>query len=238
MDLVHRSTPCVPSFNVDGDKATLGVRWSEYIEGFEIYMVAIGMNDDERKKCMLLHLGGQALQQLTKTLDTIPPAGVNAVLADPNANPPVAAVAAVPAKNVYTALKRALTEHFRPQANIELSRLQFLQAKQWANETLDQYFGRLRCLVTGCQFPDADGMIKSQIIRSTRLKKLRTAALENHLLTLDQLLAKGRAYKGAELQMAHIEGKEGGEASASVNRLGKGQKWYRNQGNNQKKSNQ
>jgi hypothetical protein len=168
MDLVHRSTPCVPSFNVDGDKATLGLRWSEYIEGFEIYMVAIGMNDNERMKCMLLHLGGQALQRLTKTLDTNPRAAVNAVVADPNANPPVAAVAAVPAENVYTALKRALTEHFRPQANIELSGLQFLQAKQSANETLDQYFGRLRCLVTGCQFPDADDQVSNHSLYSTQ----------------------------------------------------------------------
>jgi len=227
----------VASFNVDGDKATLGVRWSEYIESFEIYMVAINIDNDERKKCMLLHLAGQPLQRLAKNLDINPRAAVNAVQADPNAVPPVAAVAAIPAENVYTALKRALNDHFRPQANKELSRIQFSQASQAVNETLDQYFGRLKCLVTGCEFPDADGMIKSQIICGTRLKKLRTAALENHRFTLEQLLAKGRAYEGAELQLSHIEGKVE-EPSVTVNRLAKGQKWYRNQNqsSNQKES--
>jgi len=35
VDLVHRATPCIASFK-DGDQATVGVRWSENIEGFEI----------------------------------------------------------------------------------------------------------------------------------------------------------------------------------------------------------
>ena len=76
-------------------------------------MFAIGIDNHERKKCMLLHLGGQSLQRLAKNLDTTPRVAVNAVQADPNANPPVIAIAAIPAENVYTALRRALNEHIQ-----------------------------------------------------------------------------------------------------------------------------
>ena len=64
MDLMHRATPCISLFDVDGDKATLGLRWSEYLDGFEIYVIAMGINDPNRQKCLLLHLGGQGLQRL------------------------------------------------------------------------------------------------------------------------------------------------------------------------------
>ena len=233
MDLMHRATPCISLFDVDGDKATLGLRWSEYLDGFEIYVVAMGINDPNRQKCLLLHLGGQGLQRLAKHLDINPRNAVVAVQADPDADPPVVARPAIPAENPYTALKRALTEHFRPQANKELSRVQFGNAKQAANESIDQFHGRLRNLVVGCEYLEEDGMIKSQVIKGTRLAKLRTTALEEHQLTLDQLLAKGRAYEGAELQKTHIEEKSD---AVAVNRLKNGQKWFRQQ--NQPNQNQ
>ncbi len=90
-------------------------------------------------------------------------------------------------------------------------------------------------------------MIKSQIIKGTRLTKLRTTALEEHQLTLYQLLPKGRAYERAELQKTLIEEKSD---AVAVNRLNNGQKWFRqqnqpnqnqsskNQASNQKRSHQ
>ena len=177
---MYRATPCISSFDVDGDKATLGLRWSIYIYGFEIYVVAMGINIINRQRCLLLHLGGQGLKRLAKHLDINPRNAVAAVQANPNADPPVVARLAIPAKNAYTALKRALTEHSRPQANKELSRVQICNAKQAVNESIDQFHGRLRnLLVVGGEYLEEDGMIKSQIIQSTRMSKQRTTAEEH-----------------------------------------------------------
>jgi len=102
MELLKDSS-CVQSFDIDGEKATLGTRWLEYMEDIDIYLEAANINDEGRKKAIMLHLGGQALRRVAKTLDCTPRAEVQAQV-----GPPV--VAAVPAESPYAALKRVLTQ--------------------------------------------------------------------------------------------------------------------------------
>lgn len=89
MDLLKGSS-CVQPFDLDGEKATLGTRWLEYMEDIDIYLEAANINDEGRKKAIMLHLGGQGLRRVAKTLDCTPRAEVLAVVGPP-------AVAAVPA---------------------------------------------------------------------------------------------------------------------------------------------
>ena len=75
MDLLKGSS-CVQPFDLDGEKATLGTRWLEYMEDIDIYLEAANINDERRKKAIMLHLGGQGLRRVAKTLDCTPRAEV------------------------------------------------------------------------------------------------------------------------------------------------------------------
>ena len=216
MDLLKGSS-CVQPFDLDGEKATLGTRWLEYMEDIDIYLEAANINDERRKKAIMLHLGGQGLRRVAKTLDCTPRAEVLAVVGPP-------AVAAVPAESPYAALKRVLTGYFQPQANKDLQRVCFRETTQAANESLDQYRGRLQKLAVGCDFGNIEDEVRTQILLKAKSPKLRQAAIEDQL-TLDQILAKGRAMEAAQLHLSHTEKRP---EVATVNRV-RGEKWHHKQ---------
>ena len=122
----------------------------------------------------MLHLGGQALRRVAKTLDCTPRAEVLA-----QDGPPV--VAAVPSESPYAALKRVLTQYFQPQANKDLQRVCFRETAQAANQSLDQYKGRLQKLAIGCDFGNVNDEIRTQLLLKARSAKLRQTAIEEKL---------------------------------------------------------
>jgi len=64
MDLL-KGTSCVQPFDMDGKKATPGTRWIEYMENIYIkfrYLVAANIQNEPRKKALMLHLVGQQLR--------------------------------------------------------------------------------------------------------------------------------------------------------------------------------
>ena len=111
----------------------------------------------------------------------------------------------VPAESVYEALKRVLNEHFHPKANKEYNRYLFRQAKQGIEESLDHFYARLKKLTMGCEFAEVEAEIKSHLICSCRLARLRRAALKDPSMTLDTMLEKCRIFELAQLQMSKID---------------------------------
>jgi len=220
-----RHLPTIPPFDVDLNRATAGHRFEEWCELVDLHILALGVNNDERKKAIMLSIGGLPLISLTKSVDITPRP---AVAADNNAVPPVRAQ---PAETVYEALKRALKAHFNPQHNIELNKLQFSECCQTKNETLDQFCVRLRKLSVGCNFADVDSTIKSQLLKGMRDPKLKATGYEKPNLTLQQILEKGRAAEAAQLHLKHLgQLNSDHSSSGAVNRV-RGEKWFNKQSN-------
>ena len=60
--------PAFPVFDVEGDQHGLNLRWQEYIERFQNFLLALNIKDDTRKRAMLLHFAGEGVYRIFKTL--------------------------------------------------------------------------------------------------------------------------------------------------------------------------
>lgn len=141
-------------------------------------MTAFNIIDEGRKKAMLLHFAGDDVFDIASTIDTTPRA------ADANNG--------VAAETVYAATKRALNQYFCPTQNKEFNIYVFRQTKQATDESIDQFYSRLKKAALGCEFADVDAEIKSQIIQGCRSGKLRLSALQDTTMTLTWILEKER----------------------------------------------
>ena len=160
----------VPPFNPNGDQTSLSQRWTKCVKSFNYFITASGINNDERKHALLLHMVGPATQEIYETL------GVN----DQNEN------------KLDTALA-ALNNHFKAKKNVPFERSVFRNANQNTGETTDQYVTRLRQLAQHCEYGnETDNNIRDQVISSCRSSKLRKRLLTELDLTLDKTLQIAR----------------------------------------------
>ena len=173
--------PPMGRFDPHSDSASLATRWEQWLKRFNIYLRAGKITDKTQQRALLLYMAGPEVQTIFETLtDT----GND--------------------DDFKTAVEK-LSEYFMPKKNIEYEIYTFRQARQSADETLDQYHTRLRKLATTCEFADADREIKMQIIQSCASSRLRKKALRDSTLTLNALLAEGRSIEVTERQAAGIE---------------------------------
>ena len=64
----------------------------------------------------------------------------------------------------FKTLKDKFGKYFEPKKNKEYEIYKFRQARQNADETIDEYHTGLRQLLRNCEFHNVDGEIKSQMI--------------------------------------------------------------------------
>ena len=55
-------------FLADGDPTSLSSRWKKWRDGFDLYLTATAITDADQKKALLLHCGGDTLQEIFATL--------------------------------------------------------------------------------------------------------------------------------------------------------------------------
>ena len=53
-----------PKFDVDGNPTGLSTRWKQWRDGFDLYLTASAVTDVNQKRALLLHCGGDRLQQI------------------------------------------------------------------------------------------------------------------------------------------------------------------------------
>ena len=107
-------------------------------------MEASGIDKPKRQKAVLLHLIGEDLYTIYKTLTVPTPRET---------------------ESVYDTAKKALGDYFAPKCNVEFEIFTFRQAVQEPGEDLDSYYAQLRQLVKNCNFDNPESEIKSQIIQ-------------------------------------------------------------------------
>ena len=170
-----------------GDKAAL--RWSKWIDRFQNYIEATGIEGAKRQKAILLYLIGEDLYNIYKTI--------------PNPRE---------GETEFSVAIKVLTEHFSPKRNREFALFQFREAYhmyQRAEEDLDGYYARLVQLAKNCDFKpeDMESEIKSQIIQKCKMAKLRDEGLCKPNLTLSDILKIGRTQECASRQSKIMQSK-------------------------------
>ena len=171
----------MPQFQPQSDPTNTGARWTAWLERFETYLIAAGVTDAERKRALLLYQAGPEVYKIFKTL---PETGDD---------------------KDYTKAKDALTKHFEPAKNPIYEIYNFRQAKQRADETIDQFHTRLRTLAQHCDFYNTDFEIKMQLVCNGTSSKLRRKALRDPTYKLEDMLIDGRK---AEVSSAQASGME------------------------------
>ena len=171
----------LPPFDPLLDPSSLSQRSKTWKQRFETYLVALNVTDKKQKQALLLYQAGQATQDIFYTL------------------------AATGDAEDYDTAVAALDTYFSPQKHIDYEIFKFHDAKQQPLETIDQFATRLRKLAATCEFNDVDKEVKSAIIQHCVSKRLRRCALLDTEVTLNKLLAKGRAFELSESQATGIE---------------------------------
>ena len=116
-------------------------------------MIGFDMTSTKRQHALLLHFGGEDLQDVFETLDNT---GTDDEIK--------------PALDVLTA-------YFTPKKNTVYEAIIFRDAVQEENETIDQFCTRLRKLAKKCDFADSDREIQIQILAKCRSWLLEEASI-------------------------------------------------------------
>ena len=76
----------------------------------------------------------------------------------------------------YAEVKTKLTAHFTPWRNKEYEIFRFRGERQKPHKVLDEYVARLRQLSKHCKFADVNAEIKSQVVQTCVLNKVKEKA--------------------------------------------------------------
>ena len=141
----------VAEFNPDSELgASLATRWRTWLDDFEMFLLASGIQDPTRKRALLLYQAGPRIREIFRQLTETGEA------AD------------------YELAKTKLITYFEPQSNRRYEVYKFREAKQGNTETLDQFHTRLRKLAQTCAFNDADfeveGMSGNEAMRNPQTR--------------------------------------------------------------------
>ena len=163
---------------------SLGARWNIWMQDFEMFILASGITDSQRKRALLLYQAGQRVREIFRQ---IPDTGND---------------------DDYDVAKTKLKEYFEPQQNRRYAVYRFRQAHQEAHETLDQFHTRLRTLAQTCSFNDVDFEIEQQIITAGISSRIRKKALRDPTYDLKSILLDGRRDELSAYKVRDIESKD------------------------------
>lgn len=170
---------CPASFNAKSGPTSLGSRWTKWVSGFNTYLLAAGVANDEQKRALLLHCAGESVQEI---FDALPNTG-----------------------GTYEEALNALDTYFKPRQNKHFERHKFRSCAQQGGETIDLYVTRLRTLAKICQFHDTQEEIVDQVIEKCFSSRLRKRLLREPDLNLDKVLSIAQSMEVADRHASQYE---------------------------------
>ncbi|KAJ1143533.1 hypothetical protein NDU88_009841 [Pleurodeles waltl] len=174
------SLPALEPFVIDGPPSALAGRWKEWLDRLEPYFAATAVENDRRRP-MLLHLGGAEVHKLGRSVV--------------EEGPPY----------TYQSLKQALTAHFEPLANPDYERFLLRQARQFSHESVDAFYARLMDLARTCTLVDVEDEVRAQFIQGCTSVKLREHILQVPGMSMVNILTLGRSKEPSKVRAAHME---------------------------------
>ena len=165
---------CPLIFDPKGDSTNLESRWKKWKKGFELYIIASGIENGVQKRALILHCAGEDIQEIVETF-----------------NDPV---------DTYKRLVQALDKYFLPKQNKRYERHIFRQCNQKEDESIAQYATRLTILAKTCEFADVQDEIVDQVIEKCRSHKLRKRLLRETELDLTKTIEIAQIAEAMEVQ--------------------------------------
>ena len=194
----------VESFNATGEPSIVAARWERWRKSFKFYIAALGTVTDARQKALLLHCGGQDIQDIFELFDW-----ADDVTSD---------------TATYDQTLAKFDAHFAIHRNDTFERNVFRQMTQQDGESTAQFVTRLRQQARHCSFHDVSEMIRDQVIEKCGDKRLKTELFKRQNLTLDILLKVAQAHEQATgfVNKLNVSGEKAVREAESVNFTRKG----------------
>ena len=172
-----------PFIMEDGEKLNLGIRWKKYLTKFEKFLVVMNISEDKRKVAMLLHFGGDYIQDIIDN--------------------------AVPKVEGYDATVEYLNKHLNPKTSDTFEIYKFQKAIRDRDETIQQFCNRPRSIANRCNFENEDKHIKTQLILGTHSQKLRKFCFTNPAVSLKEVVNRGKLFEEVDKQTGVVEDSKG-----------------------------
>ena len=189
--------PAFDNFDSHLSSSDVATKWLKWISRFRNLMTAMDINNDVRCKALLLHYMGDETLNIYESV----------ILPE-----------ALEGETETDRVIRAMSDYFSPRSNREYEIFKFRKLKQETGEDISSFFSRLKLLSVPCGFTDVNAELKSQLIQGCVSTKLRRKALSDQTVTLEQLVAFGRAQEMADIHATDMEGSHN-SASSLVNRI-------------------
>ena len=129
--------PAFPIFDVT-ERTTVAPRWKKYKRKFEILCEALAVTEDKQRVAMLLNYVGDDTFEIYGNI-------------------------LAPGAHTYKDVVEAFDNRFKPQVNYSYERCIFRSMKQNDEETLQEFYIRIKQQASKCNFTNADQEIKQQI---------------------------------------------------------------------------
>lgn len=183
---------------VIGEPSTVGKRWTAWKRSFELYLACNADATAEKKKALLLHLGGLEVQE--------------AFYDDPRNNE-----APAEGSDVYQKTVEILDNQFKPVVCIPHERAVFRKMVQKEDESVARFASRLRHQGNVCDYGDAlDMRITEQIFDGCVSNVLRGEILKKRLVQLADIIEEGRILETIDMNQREIVKEEN---SQSINKI-------------------
>ena len=142
-----------PSFDVT-EVTTLATRWKKYEKRFDILCNVLGVTKNKQKVSTILNYVGEGTFGIYKNI--------------------------LPASEyTYEQVINALDEHFEPKVNRSYETYLFQLMKQRTDETVQQYYVRLKEQSIKCNITDVDREIKQYLELNSTNNKFRRLSFRN-----------------------------------------------------------
>ena len=190
-------------FNIDGDAASISVRFKSWIREFNLFADCKGYfnesptpdtdgakSDRKRRRALLLYCIGPKARDVFETFENT---------GDPDN---------------YDQAVKSLTDHFNVTPNSSYLRHMFRKLVQHSGETVAQFVARLRTASEGCDFHSVDREIIDQVISCCVSEELRTKLLsKGDALNMTKMLGIAANMEAVKLQAKEMQ-------SSAVNCVG------------------
>jgi len=174
------------AFSPGGDPDENGKMWERWKKELETRLRYFRITETPDKVDAISIYGGERVRELIELL--------------PNRPAPQDVV-----RTEYEEIIAKLDHYFQPSVNSDSARARLDKLQQMENETMAQYYVRLRKIAADCAFPDRDDAIRSKILNTMRDKKLRREAMVKNY-SLSDLLKNAATKEDVDRQAKQIEG--------------------------------
>ena len=194
----------IKTFDYYGHQNTLGLRWKQWLTAFELFADGKGLilngenaSNRQRRRALLLHLGGTDVQDIFSTLQNTGDA------------------------RDYKKAVEALNAYFVPQVDTMYARHCIRQLTQAPGETIRQFATRLRRAVKHCSYrEDTDNQIRDEILCKCSNTNIKRKLLEEGRgLTLARTLDIVENCEKVDTQLATMILERKGENPTFIRRI-------------------